>query len=267
MYWAAMATTPMYDKPSLSRLPNADGFKAGGRSQQRTMDPKDRISAWKRWEMTSFAQVLPTPAGAPAQALPESPEPAERIDAELDRLRLEAQLSGEKSGHQQGHQQGYAQGYAQGQAAAMASVNAQAAELRALTLSLPSALRTAEATVADDLLALAMDLARQVLGQALAAEPQIMLAVVHELLQAEPALVGSPQLFLHPDDVLLVREHLSDDLQAVGWRIRSDTSIQRGGCRVMATSGERDATLETRWTRVAATLTRHAPVSCAVPHD
>ena len=143
----------------------------------------------------------------------------------------------------------------------MAEVHEQARQLQALVLSLPSALRLAEASVADDLLALAMDLARQVLGQTLSADPQAMLAVVHELLQAEPALVGTPQLFLHPDDATLVSEHLSKDLQAVGWRIRSDAAIQRGGCRVTANSGERDASLETRWARVAATLAQHTPVA------
>ncbi|MEO8022681.1 flagellar assembly protein FliH [Polaromonas sp.] len=231
------------------------------------MDPKDRIAAWKRWEMTSFTHEAPFPPSqvqAIPDAVPEPPSAAPKIDeADLDRLRLEAQMAGEKTGYEQG----YAQGQAEGHAAAMAAVHEQARQLRALTLSLPPALHLAEGGVADDLLALAMDLARQVLGRALTADPQAMLAVVHELLQAEPALVGSPQLFLHPDDAQLVSEHLAEELLAIGWRIRPDANILRGGCRVMASSGERDATLETRWDRVAAALARNIPAPSGTAHD
>lgn len=249
----------MYSPAPLSRAPDADRPPPGSRSGQRVMDPKDRIAAWKRWEMNAFAQEPPAPPPQ-AQAIPdpvsELPPAAPRIDeADLDRLRLEAQMAGEKTGYEQG----YAQGQAEGHAAAIAAVHEQARQLRALALSLPPALHIAESGVAEDLLALAMDLARQVLGRALTADPQAMLAVVQELLQAEPALVGSPQLFLHPDDAQLVSEHLAEELQAIGWRMRPDTSILRGGCRVMASSGERDASLETRWERVAAALARNTP--------
>ena len=227
------------------------------------MDPKERIAAWKRWEMTSFAEGLPAlarrgaaiaPATAPVEAA------ARMTDAEMDALRLQARMAGEKAGYQEGYDKGYALGQTEGHAAAMAAVQEQVRQLQCLAMALPAALRLAEACVADDLLALALDLARQVLGQTLSVDPQAMLAVVRELLQTEPALVGTPQLFLHPDDAALVGEHLSGDLQVAGWRIRSDAAIQRGGCRVTANSGERDASLQTRWDRVTATLTKHSPV-------
>ena len=225
------------------------------------------LTAWQRWEMTSFAPALqpdPADAAAPEPAL-EPLEPVLLIDeAELARLRLQAQ----ETGQTEGYALGYAQGQTDGHAAGLAAVQAQAEQLQALVLALPAALRMAESSVADDLLALALDIARQVLGQALTAEPQAILAVVHELLQAEPALSGTPQLHLHPDDAALVKEHLADDLKAAGWRLRADAHITRGGCRVLATGGEKDATLETRWERVAATLARNAaPPSTATAPD
>ncbi|MFZ2388303.1 MAG: FliH/SctL family protein, partial [Polaromonas sp.] len=162
---------------------------------------------------------------------------------------------------------GYARGQSEGHAAGLAAVQAQAEQLKALALALPAALRIAETGVADDLLALALDIARQVLGHALTADPQAILPLVHELLQSEPALTGAPQLLLHPDDAALVKEHLADDLKSAGWRIRADAHIARGGCRVLATSGERDASLETRWERVTATLARNAPPATPVAPD
>lgn len=218
------------------------------------MSSQPQQTAWQRWEMASFAQDSPSGAAQAALA-PElaSMEPVLRIDeAELARLRLEAQGTGDA----EGREQGYARGLAEGHAAGLADAQAQAGQLQALILTLPAALRLAESSVADDLLALALDIARQVLGQALAAEPQAILAVVHELLQAEPALSGAPQLLLHPDDAALVKELLADDLKAAGWRLRADAQITRGGCRVTAGSGERDATVQARWERVTAALAR-----------
>lgn len=229
--------------------------------------PRPSLTAWQRWEMGSVTQAPPPDLADDAAQAPvlEPFEPALLMDeAELTRLRLQAQ----ETGKTEGYALGYAEGQTKGHAAGLAAVQAQGEQLLALTLALPEALRVAESSVADALLALALDIARQVLGQALAADPQALLPLVQELLQAEPALTGSPQLLLHPDDAALVKEHLADDLKNAGWRIRVDAHMTRGGCRVLAGSGERDASLETRWERVAATLARNAsPASPATPLD
>lgn len=252
----------MYDKPTLPRSPDAGKCLPGRPPERRSAGSKEKLTAWQRWEMASIAEGLHPPVPDETKAVPASVAepiaPALLIDeAELARLRHEAQ----KAGEAQGHQEGYARGQAEGHAAGMAAAREQAGQLQALTQAFPAALRMAQEQVADDLLALALDIARQVLGQALTLDPRAMLGVVRGLLQAEPALAGTPQLHLHPDDAALVQAHLSDDLQTAGWRIRVDATITRGGCRVLASSGELDATLESRWDRVAATLARSAPAA------
>jgi flagellar assembly protein FliH len=247
-------------------------------------------SAWQRWEMRSIAEELqpdstrsePEPwdgttdrraaralAPEPWDGITERraarpPEPVMVDEAELAQLRLQARQAGET----EGHEMGYASGLTEGHAAGLAAVQAQAAQLHTLMLALPAALGMAESSVAEDLLALALAIAKKVLGQALAIDPKAILPLVHELLQAEPVLTGAPQLLLHPDDAALVQEHMADDLKAAGWRIRADAHITRGGCRVLATGGERDASLETRWERVAAKLApTERPVTPAKPSD
>lgn len=256
----------MYDKAPLAQRSGTDRF-ASGFAVRRPGAAKEQMTAWERWEMTSLAQdMAPVSAepGAPAIVEPLKPlKPELLIDEnELARLRLQAR----QAGAEEGRQQGYVQGQAEGHTAAMVAVHEQADHLRALTQALPAALRLAEREVAGQLLALAMDIARQVLGQTLALDPQAILPTVRELLQAEPALTGSPQLVLHPDDAALVQEHLADDLQAAGWRIRADADTQRGGCRVLAASGERDATLQSRWDRVTAALGPHMTATAALIH-
>jgi len=244
----------------------AGNFLQGHRSTRPTLDARPSQTAWQRWEMASFTPALPAQAAQAEPAFESETRPMVPVlqinEAELAELRLQAQKAGEAEGRAQGH----ARGLAEGHAAGLAAVQAQAGELLALAQALPAALQLAQNSVADDLLALALDIARQVLGQALAAEPQAILAVVHELLQAEPSLSGAPQLLLHPDDAALVKELLADDLKAAGWRVRLDAHIARGGCRVTAHSGERDATVQARWERVSAALARHpAPENLAAP--
>lgn len=254
----------MYDKSALSRGLDAEKFSPLFPATRLAGEVPVKLSAWQRWEMTSIAEDWQAGAAGGSDASGTTLEPLKPVllidEAELAGLRLLAQQAGDSAGHREG----YARGLADGHAAGLAAVQAQAAQLRALTQSLPGALRGADHEIADELLALALDLARQVLGQALKTEPQAMLAVVRELLQAEPALMGMPQLLLHPEDAALVKEHLPDELQAAGWRIRVDATLQRGGCRVLASSGEYDATLPTRWERVAAALIRHVTPPSAI---
>ena len=64
-------------------------------------------------------------------------------------------------------------------------------------------------------------------------------------------------------DMELVKLHLADELRAAPWRLFADESITRGGCRAETSFGDIDATLQTRWRRVAASLGRDAPLGDA----
>lgn len=236
---------------------------------QQAEAPKERMTAWQRWEMESFKNPQPDAAPPSLATEPEFKplEPVLLIDeAELTRLRLQAQQNGEADGHRKGFAQGYDEGYAAG----LTQAQEQAQALHTLLLALPAALRAAEREVADDVLTLALDIAHQVVrheADTLSSESQPILALVRELLHTEPALSGTPRLLLHADDAALVQQYLADDLQAAGWRIRTDPAITRGGCRVHAASGSLDATLETRWERVAAALGRSTSTPAEPLHD
>lgn len=231
------------------------------------------MTAWQRWEMNPFQDAVRKPAHQRVASPAPKPAPEPSFEAlvptplidenELRRLREEARLAGEA----EGREQGYIQGRAEGHAAGLEAARAEAAQLRALALALPSAMRGADQAIADDLVTLALEIASQVLRQAVAVDPQRILAVVRELLHAEPALAGTPRLMLHVDDVALVNKYLAEDLQAIGWTIRADPTITRGGCRVTAASGSRDATLEARIERVAAALGRNPLEFDTPPHD
>ncbi len=222
---------------------------------------KPVLSAWQRWEMGTLAEDAAPPHEIEAANAQRIDPAALARDAELERLRLEARAAGEAEGRREGWTQGHAEGHTAGLASGLAAASAHAEQLRALAATLPDALRRAESELADAILTLALDVARQVVHRTLRAEPEWVLPLVQDLLHAEPALQGEPRLLLHPDDVALVKNSLGNELQIAGWQVRADDTLARGGCRVQSASGEMDASLETRWKSVTAALHRDVEAS------
>lgn len=244
----------------------ADSYASLGRQrsamQEERSTPKE--SAWQRWEMQSIGTPSArraSPSRGPDDGAPTPPPrpAAPSLDEKLlARLRVDARSIGEAEGRRQGLVQGHAEGLEagrnEGRAEGFALASAHAEQLRALAQSLPAALRRAENEIADSLVALALDVARKVIHHSLNVEPGWIVSVVQQLLATEPALNGEPRLLLNPEDVALVRSSLGNELQDAGWQVRADDTISRGGCRVQCAGSEIDATLETRWERVTASL-------------
>jgi flagellar assembly protein FliH len=212
---------------------------------------KARLSAYQRWEMASFDPVPPAP--------PPEPEVDDgAFEAELERLRDAAHAQGIASGHvagqalgyQAGYEQGHAQGFEQGQSEA----REEAARLAALAETFKSALDGAQGAISETLVALALDIAQQVVRQHVQHDPTALIAAAREVLATEPALVGAPALIVSPADLPVVEAYLMEELQTRGWTVRTDASVERGGCRAQAGTGEVDAGIDTRWERVAAAL-------------
>ncbi|MGU7783416.1 flagellar assembly protein FliH [Burkholderia sp. PU8-34] len=210
------------------------------------------MTAYQRWEMASFDPPPPPPPPDDAAAA------AAALAAELQRVRDAAHAEGLSAGHVEGqahgYQAGHEQGYQQGFEAGQAEARAQAAQLAALAASFREALAAAEHDLASELAQLALDIAQQVVRQHVKHDPAALVAAVRDVLAAEPALSGAPTLAVHPADLPVVEAYLQEELDGLGWSVRTDAAIERGGCRAHAATGEVDATLPTRWQRVAAAI-------------
>src|SRR5688500_10598866 len=120
------------------------------------------LSAWQRWEMGTLGSEGTAQDNVHALPVPRvDPESLAR-DNELSRLRLQARAEGRAEGHREGLAKGRVEGHAEGLATGLAAASAHAEQLRALAATLPAALRHAEREVADAILTLALDVARQV---------------------------------------------------------------------------------------------------------
>ncbi|SDV46583.1 flagellar assembly protein FliH [Chitinasiproducens palmae] len=207
--------------------------------------PKEKLSAFQRWEMASFDPPPPPP-------------PAPEIDP-LAVARAAAEAQGFAAGRQAGLAEGYAAGHAEGLAAGHALARENAARLAELADAFTAAADALSQEVAEALGAAAMDIAHSVVRQALQTDPTVVLGAARELLDSEPPLLGAPVLLVNPADLPVVDAYLAGDLAAAGWSVRSDITIARGDCRAKAGSGEIDATLATRWTRVVTALGKDRP--------
>lgn len=204
--------------------------------------PKEKLTAYQRWELAAFDEAeretaQPATTAPPATVAPEdSPPPAVNLPTAEDVEKM----------YSDAHEAGYAAGYEEG----IAKAQGAAEQIGTLLDNLQHALDELDQRVADKLLALAVEIAGQVLRQSLRIKPELLLPAVREAVATLAPHHGHPVLFVHPDDATLVRTHLGDQLTSANWRIVEDAIVQAGGCRVELGASEVDATLETRWRRV-----------------
>jgi flagellar assembly protein FliH len=214
--------------------------------------PKEQQSAYQRWEMASFGDERPS-----AVAARKPPVVAPTLQ-EVAKIRADAQSEAYALGRATGLEDGYAEGLAQGMAQALAEGREQAAReldsLRQIAQAFGAAVTSADAFIAQDMLDLTLDLSKAMLKTALIVRPELLLATVRDAVDHLPILQQPALMYLHPDDILLVKEHIGDELSKAGWRLLEDAEMERGGCRLDTASNQIDASPSSRWQRLAAAL-------------
>ena len=224
--------------------------------------PKEKLTAYERWEVAALdeaermakamkiAAAQEPPPGQKSETAPPQPAPVALSEEELEKLREKAFAEGRAAGFEDGFKSGQSDGYASGEAL----ISAELERISAIAAAFTASLGHCEEKLADELLALALDLAAQVIRSSLKVKPELILPTVKEAMGALANPHGHPSLILHPSDAALVREHLGEQLSHSGWRIFEDTQLPQGGCKVENIGAEIDATVATRWSRAIESL-------------
>lgn len=205
--------------------------------------PKEQQSAFERWEMRSFGDTRPQ--AQPAAVAPPPPAPKIGVE-EIAAIREEARARG----HAEGFAEGRAEGLAQGRAAGAAEMQ----HLRKVAEQLGEEAVRADQAIANDVLELALDLAKAMLKTALTVRPELVAPIVSEAIRYLPSLQQPALLMLHPADAAIIKAQMNDELDKAGWRVVEDNHIQRGGCRIDTATNQIDAGIDTRWQRLAEAL-------------
>ncbi|MDO8959920.1 MAG: flagellar assembly protein FliH [Rhodocyclaceae bacterium] len=200
------------------------------------------LTAWERWELASFdeGRGAASPEAAGGDALQTQLPTA----AEIAQIQEQARAEGFKKGESEGYQAGLRRGHDE--------TRGEAERLARAAAKLESGLDALDAEVAEELLALAIELAREVVRQEIAARPDTLLAVVREALTQLPHQHAA--IYLHPEDASLLRSYMGDQLAHAGHRIHEDFKLARGDCLLESGGTQVDATVAMRWQRVLAGL-------------
>lgn len=154
---------------------------------------------------------------------------------------------GRQTGHSKGYQEGLAQGLEQGLAQAQQQQAPVHARMQQLANEFQHSLDALDSVIASRLMQMALEAARQIIGQTPSVDSTALIKQIQQLLQQEPLFNGKPQLRVHPDDLQRVEDMLGATLSLHGWRLRGDPTLHPGGCKVSADEGDLDASVATRW--------------------
>jgi len=248
------------------------------------------VGAYRRWEPQDFG-VAPKPPASDPEPLPEAgpvmtkPPIADTLSTpfeeeiepalppvllptaeEIEQIHEEARRAGfdegwaegRSIGYAEGRETGFKQGYDGGFSEGKAVAGNEARQLHELTVQLEQALAKLDAEIAEELMSLAVELARKIIQHTLAVEPEALVSAIRAVLQTLPQ--SRAQIHLNPDDIALAHGYLGEVLDQAGHVLIEDETVSRGGCRVETPGAQIDATMETRWQRTIEALGReHTP--------
>ena len=159
------------------------------------------------------------------------------------------------------YDEAYAKGRAEGLASAEREMRPQLQQLQARIERLDSIIGTLarplqemDAVVEDQLVQLALTVAKHLVRRELRMDPSQVIAVIRETVALLPASARDVRVHLHPEDAAVVREKLAAPAGERVWTILEDPVMGRGGCRVTTDTAQIDARLETRIGTVVSAL-------------
>jgi len=155
---------------------------------------------------------------------------------------------------QRAYDESYAQGYKEGLAAGQKAIKAAAEHLQRSLGALNAPFAEMDEQVEQELVALAVAIARQVIRREIKADPGQVVAVVREAITSLPVASRNVRVFLNPDDAAVVREALSLTEGERAWQILEEPTMTRGGCRVVTDTSQVDANLESRLASIVTRL-------------
>ena len=157
-------------------------------------------------------------------------------------------------GFQMGRKEGRAKGYQEGLEQAASESKQQFETLHALFSSLGNPIEQFDDELEASIAELTIAIARQLVRREIKADPGEIVAVVREAVRALPISASRPIIYLHPEDMQLVRNALSLSEDDQTWRLEEDILLTRGDCRVETESSYIDATIEARLSAIAAKM-------------
>ena len=149
------------------------------------------------------------------------------------------------------HEEAYRRGFDEGLAAGKAELASRAARLAALGVACAEPFHSLERAVEDEIVNLAIALSVHLVRREIAADPALLHAAIHDCLAVLASTVRDVTLYLHPDDVALLKPELAASGEA-RFKLAADSNLPRGDLRVASSSSVVDGSLSARCAEIIA---------------
>jgi flagellar assembly protein FliH len=221
--------------------------------------PREEVGDVTQWQFGSMGAD-----SAVEDDAPELPSPADQAEQEarLQAAREEAFAQGQEQGRAEAALQWQQKfdDYLAGQGAAAAR------QLGALASAFERGLAQSQQMLAQGVLELACDVARQVVRRELHGDPQAVRPVIQEALTSLMADGQPISVRLHPGDEAQLGDALRAQFAATAIQWIADADVAPGGCLVEQAGTVVDGRLEKRWQRAIAPLGIDAPWDSETEH-
>ena len=157
----------------------------------------------------------------------------------------------------QAYEEAFALGRREGLEQGRRQAQEKAERLEAILDLLGEPLRELDERVVEEVVGLALTVARHLVRREIRTDPGQIVAVVQQAAAALPAAARRVRVVLHPEDAATVREALNGagrPERGGAWQIVEDPAMMRGGCRVETEHSRVDASVEKRLAAIAAEL-------------
>lgn len=154
---------------------------------------------------------------------------------------------GRKTGHEEGLETGTKEGLEQGLASGEEQVQQTIAAWRALLESVHNPVAQIESQLESELVNLAVSLARSVIRAETVTNKDIIFQALSEGLKVLPIQESQYQVHLHPDDIVLIKQHFDqEEIDKHNWLFVEAPQMSRGGCDITTVANAVDVTVERR---------------------
>lgn len=154
---------------------------------------------------------------------------------------------GHEQGLEQGKEVGYAEGHEQGLASGTEEIQQQLALWQQLTHELIEPVAKVESQLEQELVKLAVSLARSVIRTEVQSNQDIIFQALSEGLKVLPIQEQSYQIHLNPEDIQLIKQHFAEqEIEKHRWHFIESPEMQRGGCDIVTNSNAVDVSIERR---------------------
>ena len=147
-------------------------------------------------------------------------------------------------------EEAYRGGYQEGLAAGQEELNQRLQRLDRLLDTLARPYKELDEQVQQELVGLAVTLARHILRRELKQDPNHVIGALRDCIEILPSQARDVTLHLNADDAVLVRDYLQQSGGERTWRVKEEPTLEPGSLRVSSDSSAIDARLETRLSEI-----------------